>query len=65
MVLGIQITVSVIVNEIQTAVGALVAGWMSIGNLECYFLNSNTFVQERNQGLMNSIDNLSILFSLG
>mmetsp|Transcript_52007 Transcript_52007/g.58090 ORF Transcript_52007/g.58090 Transcript_52007/m.58090 type:complete len:97 (-) Transcript_52007:384-674(-) len=40
-VLDIQITVSVIVNEIQMVARGLVARWMSIGSPECSCLNSN------------------------
>ena len=39
-VLDIQITVSVILNGIQTVVGALVVRWMSIDNPVCSCLNS-------------------------
>ena len=39
-VLDVQITVSVILNEIQTVVGALVVRWMSIDNPVCSCLNS-------------------------
>ena len=43
-VLDIQITVGMIVNKIQTVASALVARWISIGDLECSCLISNTLL---------------------
>ena len=40
--MGIQITVNIIVNEMQTIAGALLARWMYVVNPECCCLNSNT-----------------------
>ena len=42
--LDIQITVNVIVNEIQTIANTLLTHWMYLGNPECSCLNSNSSI---------------------
>ena len=45
MVLDIQITVNIIVNEVQKVASALVVRWILTGNPECCCLNSNIFLR--------------------
>ena len=57
MVLDIQITVIVIVNEIQTVAGVLLTHWIYLINPECCCLNSNRY------SFVNNMNPKVIVFS--